>query len=787
MYRSKITGFVAMALLFCLLSIGSLVAQRNSVRSERSDTIWRAMSESSIESRGRRSLVPERYAVFRLDAKLLESTLSAAPVENSAMPGKSMITLAVPTPKGEIIHFSIEESSVLSPEIAAQFPKWKYYQGYGVEDPTMVARFDWTDSGFHGYVMTSEGTFSIDPYQVNDRQNYIVYYKKDFDSSQSRFHCRFDELASEKEITANDLKIEKPFESFTPNDAPEFVHGASLRTYRLAIATTGEYTAFFRQVGDTDLQAQTRAFNAVTTSVNRINQVYRKELSLFLTLVSGTNLTYVSTTETPSNYANDGSGGDLTANVSNINSIIGSANYDFGHLFETGDGGIASLQSVCGSQKASGLSGLPNPTGDPFDVDYVAHEMGHQLGGNHTFSAAANCGNSPTNRRMEPGSAVTIMGYAGICGSTANVARNSIDIFHVVNLTEITTFLAAAGAGCGTTSTPNNVPVVPVLTNYTIPFNTPFTLTASATDADSDALTFNWEQNNQAASGANYPGTTDDDDIGLVFRPGFRSYLPTVSPSRTFPSLYYILNNQNEAPITFNGTSPIGVICAGTCISGEDLPSAARTMNFRVSVRDGKGGIADQGMTLAIINTTTPFSVTAPNTAVTWPGGSSQTVTWNVSGTTANGINTADVRILLSTDGGLTFPTVLTASTPNDGTEQLTIPSIGSTTARIKVEAVGNVFFDISNTNFTITAVNYSVSGRVFGQAGRGVRHARVTLTPSSGSPIVVFTNTFGQYNVADVPGGTYTITAAGRRFTYLPQIMAIGSNLSNVDFTPIP
>ncbi|MCY7345958.1 MAG: M12 family metallo-peptidase, partial [Pyrinomonadaceae bacterium] len=466
-----------------------------------------------------------------------------------------------------------------------------------------------------------------------------------------------------------------------------------------AVATTFEYTTLFG--------GATQAFNQVVTSVNRVSGVYRKELAVSFTLVSTTNTIYTVNPETPADYGNGGGSADLIANQTNVNSIIGAANYDIGHLFETGPGGVAQLGSVCGINKARGLSGIPNPTGDPFDIDYVAHEIGHQFNQNHTFNATGNCGSSPTQTRTEAGSGVTIMGYAGICSSTANLARNSIETFHVVNLTEAITFITSgAGASCGTLSGTNAIPVIGTLTNYSIPFNTPFALTANATDADSgDVLTYNWEQNDPGASPSTYPSSPDDDDTTLAARPLLRSYLPVASPTRTFPGLTYILNNSNEAPLTFTGTSATGVVCGGTCITGEDLPSIARTMNFRVSVRDSRGGNADAGVTVSSVNTTTPFRVTTGNTATTIVGGSNRTITWDVSGTTAAPISTANVKISLSTDGGQTFPTVLAASTANDGSESVAIPNTPSTQARIKIEAIGNIFFDINDANITIGAV----------------------------------------------------------------------------------
>ena len=680
---------------FAILTIFSSVDARTTVKD--GDRLWRPVDESRIASRGQRHLDPADYTIARLDRAELTGILNKAPMEFTEQARSEPTVISVPRPDGSIAKFRIEESPILAPHIAAKFTEWRTFQGYGVDDPTETARFDWTDAGFHGYVLSLRGTYTIDPFQTNDRENYLVFSKESYGSKDGNFHCKVDELVG------GDRQLFKAYEGLL-GIGNDFVHGAQLRTYRLAVATTYEYTQFFRQAGDTNAQAQTRAFAQVVTTINRVNAVYRKELSVSFTLVSDTNLTYAVNPETPSNYINDGDDPDLNANQVNINSVIGSANYDVGHLFETGDGGLASLRSVCGSSKARGLSGLPNPVGDPFDVDYVAHELGHQFGANHTFNATSDCGSSPAAARKEPGSAVTIMGYAGICDSIANVQRNSIDIFHVHSLTESINFITNGnGSQCGTLSGTNATPVIAPLSNFTIPFNTPFSLTASATDADGDPLTYNWEQNDASTSTSNYPSTTDDDDVSLVFRPGFRSYLPTAEPTRSFPSLPYILDHANEAPVAYNNISATGSVCDGNCITGEDLPSAARTMNFRVSVRDGRGGITDAGTVVTVVNTTTPFKVTSQNSSpAVWTGNTQQNVTWDVSGTNANGINAANVKISMSTNGGQTFTHVLAESTPNDGSAAVTIPNVATTQARIKVEAVGNIFFDINDVNFQV-------------------------------------------------------------------------------------
>ncbi len=679
---------LCLAMTLGIFQAGSFAQTKaNATESRQPSILWKEKTDNDIQNRERRFITPERYSVYGLDRVNMKAILDRAPMEFSSEASRAKpVILEIPAPDGTLNRFRVEESPMLSPELAVQFPEWKTYQGYGIDDPTATARFDVTLNGFHAYVLSSKETYAIDPYQENDFGNYLVYYKKDINKEAS-MHCDLDETGNPRSENAD-----------SP-DAPSFSNGTQIRTYRLAVAATAEYTTFFRQAGDTDAQAKTRALAAIVVTVNRVSGLYRRDLAITFNLISGTNIIYTDAATDP--YLN--TSGDLNANQTNIDTVIGTANYDIGHLVGTGGGGIAQLGSVCGTGKSRGLTGQGQPVGDPFDIDYVAHEMGHQFAQNHTFNAAGNCGSSPAASRVEAGSGVTIMGYAGICNSTSNLARNSIDVFHVYNLTETVNFTTTgAGASCGTLSGTNVVPVINTLVNYSIPFNTPFTLTAGATDADGDAVTYNWEHNNAGATASSYPSSPDDDDVTLAARPLFRSYRPTANPTRSFPSLPYILNNANEAPVTFTGTSVMGAVCAGTCITGEDLPSIARVMRFNVTVRDGKGGNADAPVLVTAVNTTTPFKVTTGNTATNFVGGANRTITWDVSGTTAAPISTANVKISLSTDGGQTFPTVLAASTANDGSESVTIPNTPSTQARIKIEALENIFFDISDANGTI-------------------------------------------------------------------------------------
>ena len=750
------------------------------------DGIWNRVDAGSLrKSAVERTQTPDRFAAFSLDREKMKRVLATAPEEFSSV---ERAILSLPMPDGTLARFQVEHSLVVEPGLLKQFPELgATYRGQGIDDPTATVRFDLLPSGFHAIILSSTGTILLDPYSPSLPDVYMSYFKSDARRI-GEFTC---EVKDDGFRSISEVGSAKKERSYIPETAPEVTSGTQLRTYRLALAGNWEYC----QAAGGGTTAG--CLSAQVVSMNRVNGVYERDLAIHMNLVTNNNLIVFATdnlaacggvacTTNNDGYTNGNGGTMLGQNQTKLNGVIGSANYDIGHVFSTGGGGVAQLGVPCTNSKAQGVTGRGSPVGDPFDIDYVAHEMGHQWGGEHTFNGASgSCsgGNRNPGTSYEPGSGITIMAYAGIC-STQDLALNSIDTFQVRSLEEIVAYSqTSTGNNCAvTTATGNTPPTVTGPGNFTIPIQTPFVLTASATDPNSDVLTYDWQQyNTGGATGTTAVPNTDGDGTA---RPIFRPYLPSTNPTRYFPSLTYILNNANVPPATYDCGR------ATPCLTGELMSNMNRTMNFQVVVRDNRangGGINTATSQVTVSTAAGPFGVTAPNTAVSYNGGSSQTVTWNVANSNLSPVNAANVDILLSTDGGLTFPTVLLAATPNDGTQSVTIPNAATATARIMVKGSGNIFFDVSNTNFTITASSFTVSGRVFGQAGRGVRNATVTLTPVTGSPIVVFTNSFGQYSVADVPGGNYTITAVGRRFSYLPQVTTIGSNLSNVDFTPTP
>ena len=645
--------------------------------------VWQPITLDKVTAARGTYTLPLKYKLFEINPQAFESAVVNAPLEFSGASRQSAVILEIPTPDGTLARFRVEESPIMENGLAVQHPLWRTYQAYNIDNPAETARLSWTDTGFRAQVLSPNGTYLVDPVSLKDRTEYVVYRKTDYSDEPPRFHCELDQLLFNDEFSL----FERSFAN-----APEFSHGATIRNYRLAVGATVEYTTVFRQAGDTDEQAKARALEQIVLIVNRIDGVYRKEVAVSFTLVAN-NIEAVFAAE-PDNYTNNSGSTMLGENVTNLNTIIGSDNYDVGHVFSTGGGGVANLRVICTGSKARGVTGLSNPVGDPYAIDYVAHEMGHQFGGNHTFnSSQSSCsgGNRSSSSAYEPGSGITIMGYAGICGSTSNLSRHSIDNFHIRSQTEIINHITTGnGSTCGTTSGTNTPPTVTTAESYNIPKGTPFELTAIGTDPDNDVLTYSWEEYDLGSA------SPPNDDADGVARPLFRPLPPQTENTRLFPSLTYILNNNNVPPATIGcGTA--------TCITGEILPSIARTMNFRVSVRDGRGGTADTGTTVNVSNTATPFSITSQNSRNSLVGGSTQTITWDIGETNAAPISTANVTISFSTDGGTTFPIVLLASTPNDGSQAVTIPNVATINGRIKVQGTGNIFFDINNGNIIVT------------------------------------------------------------------------------------
>lgn len=672
-YRKTLT---AALLLAASLSATALHAE---------DVMWRSVSQSSLPERSALAIKPARGAVSSVSSALLQAQLWGATTTTA-------VEISLPMPNGSMRVFRVWDAPVMQEQLAHKYAGIRTFRAVAKDNPSVTAKLDYTEKGFHAMIHDGKNIIFIDPYDRGTTSLYTSYYKHDYNrTSGQRMICDvadpvFDELG-------------EGFTSLTPNGLPSMrILGGMHRTYRLALACTEEYAVAV------DGSAPTKAgvLSAMVTSVNRVNSVYEQDFAVTMSII-GANDTLIFLPGDPSEpYDNFDGGAMLGQNQTTVDDRIGISNYDIGHVFSTGGGGIANLGCVCSNfEKAEGVTGGFNPVGDPFDIDYVAHEIGHQFGGSHTFNAnTGSCnGNGSANSSYEPGSGSTIMAYAGIC-DYQDLQPHSDVYFHARSLDQMGRYIDSLdGSTCPVTvASGNNPPVIPAYSaSYEVPSLTPFELIApAAIDADHDTLTYCWEQWNRGTNQGDFGKDFEDTRIQ---GPIFRSFYPTTDTVRVFPRIDSVVR---------------GV----TKYFGEKVPDTNRMLRFRLTVRDMLNGIGSfnfstDTVVLNVHHTGVPFTVTSPDTAGTiWHRDSTYNVTWDVAGTAAAPVSCSAVDIYLSVDSGYTYPYLLLANTPNDGGEVVTIPNIPITTgARIKVKGHDNVFFNLNPVNFTIDTLTPPPSG----------------------------------------------------------------------------
>lgn len=603
---------------------------------------------------------PFKYQIFNINIEVLKQKLQNAPTRNF-INDNSNVTITLPTPNGNSKEFTVYEQSDFEEGLAQKYPNFKSYVGYQIDNKATRVHFTINANGFNGIILSpNHSTIYIDNY-TTDLKKCLVYYRSDIENNKS-FTCHTQDVND----PTDPFIIEK-----NANTLAQRNNNKIFRQYRMAMACTIEYAAFhINRAGAqnrTESEKKQVVLSAMQTTMNRVNSLYERDMALRMNLVANNDqIIFITADE----FNNDTAGTLINQSQTIIDRVIGYNNYDIGHTVSTGGGGLAQLNSPCSTNKARGITGSSSPINDPFDIDYVAHEVGHQFGAQHTFNNSCS-GNRSSSSSYEPGSGTTIMAYAGICAP--NVANNSDDHFHNHSISQMSTFVSNNGGTCSTNiNLTNTPPTIQSLPNYTIPYGTPFKLTAAATDAEGDQLTYVWEQMNRETS-------TQPPVATATTGPNYKSVKPSTSPTRYFPNFESVLNG-NLIP------------------TWEVTPNVARSMAFIVTVRDNNisGAQTKLGSVNVNVANTGAFAITYPTTENTiWAKQSQQNITWNVAGTTENGINTQNVKISISYDGGATFTTLL-ESTPNDGAETITIPNINSDNARIMIEAVGNIYYTIS-------------------------------------------------------------------------------------------
>lgn len=723
-----------------LLMIGMLVS---GISFAQTDRLWSESSPKTTSSIFENKATIRNPKIYSLDINGLKSVLAKAP-KRLAVGEKSEVIISFPNSEGKMENFKVRENSNFDPQLAAKYPDIKSYVGEGLEDPNSTVYFSISPLGLSSMeIYGDKSAVFIEPY-TKDLSTYVVYKKSDKKDNLNKFECTVIDVA-QKGISNTSLAAR-------PN-----ADDATLRTFRLALSCTGEYTAYF---GGT----KANALAAMNNTMTRVNGVFEKDFAARMVLIANNdNVIYTNSSTDPYSPASQMNNWNSQLQ-STLTSVIGEANYDVGHLFgATGGGGNAGcIGCICvNGQKGSGYTSPADgiPSGDNFDIDYVAHELGHQFGGNHTFSMS----NEGTGVNMEPGSGSTIMGYAGI--TNQDIQPHSDAFFHAISIQQITNNIKAKTCSVNT-ATGNSIPTANAGLDYTIPKSTPFMLTGTGTDANGDSLTYIWEQIDNATN--SQTGTNSAASATKTSGPNFRSWAPVTSPVRYFPRMASILAGATTT--------------AGSEITVEALSSVARTLNFRFTVRDNRAGGSGNNsddMRVTVNGTAGPFNITSQNSATTYTGGTSQTVTWNVAGTTANGVNAANVDILWSTNNGNTWTTLL-AGTPNDGSQAVTIPNVSTTTGRIMVKGSNHIFFDVNNANITVNAGSGGTADTVAPTAptlaASGTTSTSTTLSWSGATDNVGVTG-YDVYQGASIIGSTastsYTVTGLAPSTTYTFSVRA--------------
>jgi hypothetical protein len=689
--------------------LGALLVLLFTANAYAGDNYWEIFPGQKAPSRLPMSVTPKHYSIFTLNQHTMQQFLGSL----STDPNQAM-EIILPAPDHSMRTFMVWKTPIMAKALAEKYPEIQTYTAYALGDQNVTAKLDYTPYGFRGMILDGKNSYFIDPYSNEADGYYMVFYERDYKPETSLNGCLVDpskNLNSPDEGEAINLNTNRHRTANRQN-------GNVRRTYRLAISCTGEYA-----VNAVGVNASVPlVLSKIVSTINRVNGVYQKELAVSFEIVAGDESIIYTDPNNDPYTCNANLPCLINEAQSNITSVIGAPNFDIGHIFCTAGGGLAALSSTCSGAKASGTSSSSGP--DDFGVPL--HEMGHQFGADHTFSAnTGGCyGNGNPLTNFEPGSGSTIMSYAGVCDPN-NIQLGSDNYFDVGSLDEINNFLMAGGSTCGAdTMGPYPVAVANMDDTFIVPINTPFELTtAPATSNQSEAaITYNWEQFDVG----NF-GWTEAQGGSATAGGVMRSYPPDTFVTRAFPSYDSVIANSY---------SYVGV----------RLPQVPRALHFKLTARSvfqgwGTFNFIDSNVTVLVSNNA-KFRVTAPASNATWDPNDVVTIKWDTGGSRQLPVNCRYVNIYLSLDNGKTFSYVVVSNAPNTGSYDYTVPDVYTTSGRIMVKGTGNAFFDIGKGKLNITGTN-SIQEHSLSQS--------VIIYPNPAIDLV-------QVKTRDVSGGSYKI-----------------------------
>jgi len=674
--------------------------------------------------------------------------LAQAPEESPYGPSKGGIPLTLTMPDGQKNTYYFYKNRVKHPSLENTMPDLWTLSGYSDQYRYHSLQIVVKGNYFHGFLLSD--------------QPKAIYFESTSENTVRSFY-------GEKTTSFTCSTDHQQARPFMPGGLRTSTNGATLKNYTMAVLLTDEFEA---------ANGGTAAATTLATSiVSDMSVLYKRELAV--TFTANIKVETATFNIVPPGSVSATYGGQC------INAYFTSAEYDLGQVFHNwgttlfGGAGQAVLSSLCNNTTTLGWplkacswsEGNPNNNYAFFSI--AAHESAHMFSATHTFNSNdTNCDGQRNNATSyEPGSGTSLMSYPGVCNAqnitdaSGNVIYESSPYFHVANLEQMVSYINGSGNSCDTESATGNTPPTANANpcsasgTITIPANTPFELTGSYTDTDPDGITYTWDQFNTGT-----PYGAPNVACGSTTGPIFRSYGPVLNPTRTFPSLTYILNNGNVPPFT---------------TIGECLPTVGRTLNFKLLIRDNNavGGGIDVAAIQLTVAASSGLALTAPNTAVTWAAGSSQTVTWNVNST--NTICNA-MNIRLSVDGGISFPYILAADTPNDGSQSITLPTHIPTGSFCRIKVESNCFscvrfFDIGNANFTLTgnclAPQTQISPTTLVTYNASDPALNLGLTNNTGSVVTSFSGTLSNTdtdgNLVFVDGTPAVCAQAGNATKY--------------------
>lgn len=641
--KAKITFVLSIALIFLSFS---LFAQEGYWKEVQMTSKNQSYLKSNVKS--------DKAKLYELNLKEFLSHIN--------IKGSSEVLL--PDSDGELKEFTLEPFNQLAPELAKAYPAIRSFKARRAGSNELI----WisiSKEGIQMMIMNPKTNYHTYVEPSREHSNYYTWYSSKDKEAEDHFVCS----------TKDYDQVARSIASTLANEQVVYT------TYRLAISVSGEYTTYFGGTVE-------GALSAINATLTRVNGILSRDLSVKLELISSTVSVIYTDAET------DPYSSDYNSELqSTLDEVIGVDNYDIGHLFLQGssNGNAGYIGGIClDGKKGSGFTSGASPQGDSFDIDYVAHEIGHQLGANHTWSYQS----EGTRAQVEPGSGTTLMSYAGIVAGE-NIASQASDYFHGISIDQINATLA--NRSCGTVqSVENTTPELSSVPNYTIPLGTPFKLETVAVDQETQSnVTYCWEQIDA--------GVVASADFGPTNSSGaaFRSLPPKAVGVRYFPGLSSVKKNE------------LTLINPKLGDSWETLSEVPRVYNFMATARDNDpyGGVDQITTKVSVTKDAGPFKVTSQSSQLTYDGGSLQEVSWDVAGTNRSAIAETTVDLFLSTDGGNTFPIKIAEEVANDGNAQVIIPNIATTQARIMVAAHKNIFFSMNTSDFTIVAKDFALVG----------------------------------------------------------------------------